>query len=303
VGEVTDNTSADFGLIVGVDKAGLPLLSGSPMAITAISGQLYSLKLDSTGHLIIVGSNKGVGGTGGYIGLGTQGYVLRYSKQGTGTVGFGTTGVITDTTVTGYYDVVIGPGDSIYAVGGDSAQKVVVRAIASNGSAVGTFGSSGVVRADAGPYASGREAVMANSELVLGLVDFTMTSYGPLLVGAMPLNGNGLAASYADAGLAQPPLSTYDRYYNFHTIAAQCDGRVLVGGRADLSDGGQRVALTRYLTSGSADTTFGSGGTVYVDDGTGLVIPIGIAQDPISGKIILLGQNGTTGQFLLRLEP
>jgi hypothetical protein len=33
------------------------------------------------------------------------------------------------------------------------------------------------------------------------------------------------------------------------------------------------------------------------------VIPIGIAQDPISGKIILLGQNGTTGQFLLRLEP
>src|SRR6476620_6725350 len=66
-----------------------------------------------------------------------------------------------------------------------------------------------------------------------------------------------IPGSYHDAGLA---------------VAVQNDGKVVVASASD-----QRMAVTRYRTDGTLDTTFGTGGTARFNFGLPLEIPRDVA--------------------------
>ncbi len=86
-------------------------------------------------------------------------------------------------------------------------------------------------------------------------------------------------------------------------IAVQADGRLLVAGLVS-SAGNRRVGVLRYLTDGSIDTSFGSGGTTLVDGGIlGSERPAVALQ--ADGRIVVAatayGSGGTTDFLVLRL--
>src|SRR5262245_7222683 len=83
-------------------------------------------------------------------------------------------------------------------------------------------------------------------------------------------------------------------------VIVQPDGKILVGGAAATpatSKDTPQFALARYTTSGSLDTTFGSGGKVTTKFGKGKSSAVGYAMALQSdGKIILGGYgNGNSG--------
>src|SRR5262249_43575143 len=75
---------------------------------------------------------------------------------------------------------------------------------------------------------------------------------------------------------------------NAYADAIQSDGKILAAGIADYNSG-NKFALTRYTTSGTLDTSFGSHGTVTTLIGTGTSYGArGIAVQS-DGKIVLAG--------------
>lgn len=87
-------------------------------------------------------------------------------------------------------------------------------------------------------------------------------------------------------------------------IAIQLDGRIVVGGFTYSGGGGSNIALARYASDGSLDSTFGVGGKVITDfggseDGIQLGGGIGIQGD---GRIVIAGftfSGGGGGNFAL----
>ena len=69
------------------------------------------------------------------------------------------------------------------------------------------------------------------------------------------------------------------------TVAIQSDGKIVVAGSAAQSNGAPELALARYNTNGSLDTTFGGGGiVVFAEDNGGPAFGLAIQTD---GKIIV----------------
>lgn len=67
-------------------------------------------------------------------------------------------------------------------------------------------------------------------------------------------------------------------------IALQSDGRIVVAGGATQSNGAPEMAMARYNTNGSLDTTFGNGGLVlFAENGGGPAFGVAIQVD---GKIV-----------------
>ncbi len=106
-------------------------------------------------------------------------------------------------------------------------------------------------------------------------------------------NHGDLDASFGDAGVTIAPLSAgHDKGY---AITIDNLGRVLVGGRTYV-DGNSDVAICRFNTDGTIDTTFGG-------EGTGLlrVAPTenddhvrGIVHDPVTGQAVVVGHTFPT---------
>ena len=82
-------------------------------------------------------------------------------------------------------------------------------------------------------------------------------------------------------------LTPVDGYYGeqCRAIAVQPDGKIVLGGDAQhFSNDNSHLVLTRYLTDGSLDTTFGTGGVVIGGEGYGNTMAL-----QSDGKIVLAG--------------
>ncbi|MEO2091099.1 MAG: hypothetical protein ABGY75_16650, partial [Gemmataceae bacterium] len=80
------------------------------------------------------------------------------------------------------------------------------------------------------------------------------------------------------------------------SVAVQSDGKVVVLGSSGQSGTGRDFAVVRYLTNGTLDPSFGSGGKVIVSFGPGTDTGSGVVLQ--GGKILVVGssyQGGTTG--------
>ena len=98
-------------------------------------------------------------------------------------------------------------------------------------------------------------------------------------------------------GIVTTAVSQYDDYGE--CVAVQPDGRVLVGGTREGTN--YAFALTRYLSDGSIDSSFGGGdGIVITDFGPGDDLAKSISIQP-NGKILVGGSshNGLNADFAL----
>jgi hypothetical protein len=165
------------------------------------------------------------------------------------------------------------------------------------------FGTSGSdhLQVGSGKQSSRMARMLAGSLMVAG--PNLGTSGGPLLVSKWKATG-GVDNTFGDGGTGEIGALYFDTSYMFHTIGAQCDGKVLVGGRLDPDAGLQRVGVARLLPTGALDNGFGTAGIASlgaaIDPKT---IPVGVAQDQATGKIVIVGRDGQSRPFVLRLNP
>jgi len=185
--------------------------------------------------------------------------------------------------------------------------KLVVAGISSNGSdsdfavvrynSDGTqdtaFGSGGKVTTDINSSADTATAVAIQPDgkiVVAGFVtggataDFAVVRYN---------TDGGLDSSFGTGGKVTTDIGSSDNYAT--ALVIQPDGKIVVAGFSPLF-----FAIVRYGTNGTLDPTFGAGGKVTTDFGSGTddVRALSIQAD---GKLVVAGSsvNGTTSDFAL----
>ena len=151
----------------------------------------------------------------------------------------------------------------------------------------------------------------------------TIDSYGKILVAGTSTqsstgkdfamaryNSNGtLDTSFGTGGLVTTDFGGNNDVANAITI--QSDGKIVLAGYSEDASGNDSFALVRYNTSGSLDTSFGTGGLVTTGFGDGHDHATGVAIDATGGIIVSgtsflnsTGQTSTHAHFaLLRITP
>jgi uncharacterized delta-60 repeat protein len=99
------------------------------------------------------------------------------------------------------------------------------------------------------------------------------------------LSAGQLDTTFGSGGIVTTLIGTSA---NAYATALQSDGKILAAGIAGYTSG-NRFALARYTTSGSLDTSFGSGGTVTTKIGSGTGYGARGVAVQSDGKIVLAG--------------
>lgn len=103
------------------------------------------------------------------------------------------------------------------------------------------------------------------------------------------LNSNGtLDNSFGSSGTAQHPPSFFSGAYNrANSLLVQSDGKILVAGYVDTTP--RKMAIVRYNSNGTVDTSFGTGGITESSIGAGNSEINSIALEQ-TGKILAAGK-------------
>lgn len=236
--------------------------------------------------------------------------VARYNTDGTLDTSFGTDGVVTTSFGSGSNfanGVAIQTDGKIvatgYTVNSSSYMDFAVARYNTNGTLDTTFGTGGKVTTSTGSANDIPRRVIIQTDgkiIVTGYAsngsgdDFTTVRY----------NANGsLDSSFGTGGIVITPITTNnDRAFG---VAIQADGRIVVGGYAYTNVANSYIAMARYHTGGSLDSTFGTGGIVTTTVGPRIdnVYSVAIQTD---GRIVAAGTsyNGSNYDFLvLRYWP
>jgi uncharacterized delta-60 repeat protein len=177
--------------------------------------------------------------------------------------------------------LVLQPDEKIVAAGAvvqaDTTQDFALARYQSDGSLDPTFGSGGIVQTPTG-------AVRAVALQPDGKIVAAGTTYADVRVARYDADGS-LDVSFGTGGVVTTPIGTGAA--DAKALVLQPDGKVVVGGES--SNGSQTVfTLVRYTADGSPDSTFGSGGIVTTQVGTGSSAVTGLALQP-DGKIVAEG--------------
>jgi uncharacterized delta-60 repeat protein len=158
---------------------------------------------------------------------------------------------------------------------------------AADGDLDSTFGSAGKVITDFSGRSNGAGAIAMQSDGKIVVVGGALTAQGPGDFAVARYNSDGtLDTSFGSGGRVTTDFA--GRSDNATAVTVQPDGKILVAGGADVAGTQIDFALVRYNSSGSLDSTFGSGGKVTTDFNGGLdaVTSIGLQTD---GRIVLAG--------------
>jgi uncharacterized delta-60 repeat protein len=193
------------------------------------------------------------------------------------------TGLVTTSigTSAGADAVVLQPDGKIVAAGAvvqtDSSQDFALVRYHPGGSLDTTFGTGGVVQAPTG--AARGVAVQSDGKIVAVGTTFTQLR-------AARYNSDGLLdGSFGSGGVVTTSIGSGAA--DARAVVLQPDGKIVAGGQS--SNASETVfTLVRYDTDGSLDPTFGSGGVVTTQVGTGDSSIQGLALQP-DGKIVADG--------------
>ncbi|MFW9605078.1 MAG: hypothetical protein ACMV0I_00685, partial [Pseudomonas sp.] len=218
---------------------------------------------------------------GSLLFLGSSGYsfaLARYDENGNIDTQFATNGMVTTVPAYGFTmgnDVTVQSDGRILAVG-TSAQKIALVRYNAEGGLDTTFGTNGVVLTEYMGADSGRSVLLQSDGKIIVAGD----SYGDLLIARYNTDGS-IDTTFGSAGLTQTHIYSD---YDFATNAVlQTDGKILVSAETN-----GNLALVRYNTNGSLDTTFGNAGIVVPDLGGNEKV-YGLVLQP-DGKIVLSGK-------------
>jgi uncharacterized delta-60 repeat protein len=114
------------------------------------------------------------------------------------------------------------------------------------------------------------------------------------------LSGGGLDSHLLPSGALDPRfgiggeaitaiVGATEDFGNAVALQRQSDGKIVVVGGAQLADGNEVFAVTRYNPNGSLDTGFGKGGTVLTSFGASNARPDAVAIAP-TGQIVVAGE-------------
>lgn len=160
-----------------------------------------------------------------------------------------------------------------------------------------TYGTAGVATSPAGAVSSSSYNMVAQPDGKVLMATYRTQGAGEPFY-ATRLNADGsVDTGFGAAGLASVAMGSGTSAT--FAVALQADGKILLGGYSNPATGtGNDMAVTRLLSDGSLDTTFGTGGRVYVAASTVTDIVYDIVVRP-DGRIILIGHrhNLTYGNF------
>jgi uncharacterized delta-60 repeat protein len=186
-----------------------------------------------------------------------------------------------------------------YTVGGSGSNgddEIALSRYNADGSLDKSFGRHGEVLSSIGAGAAdafgvavqGDGKIVAAGRASTSSVDFAVVRYTSS--GSLDKTfGSSGSVLTAFAGYADQALS----------VAIQSDGKIVAAGETNPGSGYDDFALARYTTSGSLDTSFGSGGKVTTDFAGGYdrVYAVAIQSD---GKVLAAGRGGANDFGLAR---
>jgi uncharacterized delta-60 repeat protein len=258
--------------------------SADGIATTAIgtdSTSALAVGLQSDGKIVVAGSATNDGINHFFA-------IARYNSDGTLDTTFDTDGIVTT----------IIPGttsSSAAALGLQTDGKIVVAGTAdgnialarynSNGSLDTTFDTDGIVTTTIGTGSSALalglqtdgKIVVTGNATIGGVENFVVVRY----------NSNGSLDTTFDAdGIITTSIGTSS---NAFALAMQSDSKIVAGGKAD-SGATENIALARYNSGGSLDTTFDFDGIVTTAFAANSVaFALALQSD---GKIVVAGNAG-----------
>jgi len=145
-------------------------------------------------------------------------------------------------------------------------------------------------------HANGKILLVGSSDMN-GSLDFALLRY--LNTGALDTSFGQNAKVLSDIGTGSADLLT--------SMQVQSDGKILLAGQSNFNlNGNFDFALTRYNSSGTLDTTFGSNGKMMTDLNSNSVDTLTSLEIQTNGKIIAAGYStfGTdTDISLVRYNP
>lgn len=265
---------------------------------------VYSVFIDSMGRILVAGSNEHP------FTYQTAGYLMRLNPAGTLDMGFNGGVVVADNTVHGFYGIT-SDTNGVYVTGStptnyNAPRSFVVKKYTQTGTLDTSFGTNGIATAsvlngDAGAEGHDLFVAPSGSLWVLGVGGLSgATEEGFPLVTAMTPAGAPDMTTFPMGvvpGRVAAGQLVYDTNYFFKAHAIACDGKPIIVGRYD-SQNGQDIGIMRFLASGQVDMGFGTAG-LGLTKLNGNQIPVGIARDPVTERIVVVGGTQVANQFVL----
>ena len=283
----TLNTTADF-VVIRYNANGTPdtNFDSDGIAIAPV-GAVH----DFGSAVLIQADGKIV--VAGYANIGTTNNfgLVRFNASGSLDNTFDTDGVTITTfgtTASAIKSIAVQTDGKIVAVGTGGDSFALAR-YNSNGSLDNTFDVDGKITSDAGTGKSvvlqtdGKMVIAVEANKVFGLVRYSADG---TLDNTFGSSGKVITQFIGDA----VPSS----------LVVQPDGKIIAGGSSYTPTSFADFALARYNTNGSIDNTFGTGGKLYTEMGSGTNIITSLALQA-DGKIVAGGilNAGTTSDFAL----
>lgn len=180
--------------------------------------------------------------------------------------------------------------------GSASAPVVALARYNANGTLDPAFGTGGLVSVPlAGPFRPNALALQADGKILIAGSNGPPFDFG--LIRLLP--GGGLDPSFDGDGLA---TSDFGGTENAVSAAVLGDGRIVLAGYR--TSPATDFALVRYLSNGTLDTTFGTGGLAAADSGASEIADQVIVQP--DDKLLVAGWTNDLGAYdfiLARFNP
>ena len=250
---------------------------GTGIVMTNIAGRTLSTDwvrgaaIQSDGKIVVAGYTSPSGDPGYSIAL------VRYNQNGTLDSSFSGTGIVksTDSNRNKFGHAVALQLDGKILIAG--AVNCINRSTAGNCTLLERYNSDGSL--DSSFSGPGTSRVDANTQGAQGLV---LQSVGKILVVGTKNSGNGdelsvvryktdgqIDSGFGNSGVATVAIGLEVGSSNYGTsIALQADGSILVAGVAHTNSSNNHFSLTKMMTNGAVDTSFGRLGSVVTNVST-----------------------------------
>jgi uncharacterized delta-60 repeat protein len=263
--------------------------------VSSLGSGIRALALDGMGNAVAAGIYQAPGGVSHIV-------LARYKPDGTLDTTFGSGGIVTS--VIGYTDgadAMVIQGDGKIVVGGSSqtafegTQFFTVIRYNADGSLDHNFGASGIEETNLGnadPQVHGL-AIQGDGKIVA--VGQTSSSGGNFHFAVVRYNSNGgLDSTFNGNGEVLDNYPGLRGGENFRAVDLQPDGKIVAAGGVLDTNSLVDVAVARYNTDGSDDTTFNAIGkaSFNLNSTNDAANAVTLEAD---GKIIVAGSYGVPG--------
>lgn len=301
VNKFFDDSDLDFSLVRIDENGNLDSsfgIGGLVVTDFDFEDRISNIILQPDGKLLVYGVAEGVS---------SQFIIIRYNPDGSIDNSFGSNGIIAQDRASTFGDILhervfLQPDDKI-VVFDALAQNIIIRRYNSDGTVDTSFGNNGIASVPDSINISGNDAYLeayfepdgqllfladTGSDLELfrynpdGSIDASFGDNGTVVIDIGSNDNIGVYDSY------NPPYGTYAFFGGSLHLDEQ--GRILVSGYSNFLDSDETYFVTRYLSDGSLDMSFGDDGVIETSlfKNTNNILTTTFSLQP-NGNILLSG--------------